>query len=306
MSMPRIIVAAHKPYSMPADPVYLPLQVGASGHEPISGFARDDEGDNISSRNARWCELTGLYWAWKNLEADAVGLVHYRRHFKGVSGIATGAELSALLDRHDAILPKPRNYFIESTYSQYAHAHHAQDLDVTRTILARNHPECLASFDAVMKSTRGHRFNMFVMKRALFDAYCAWLFDVLFELERQLDISAYSSYDARVFGFVGERLLDVWLDGTPEGRSARIVEMPVLHLESQCWPKKVVRFLCRKFFSKSGLRDMARNVMMHFDWRVVLGLLVVAVILGALNNLRVFEEQRVEWFGGPVSGGMEE
>jgi len=239
---PVVLVAAHKPYRMPEDPVYLPLQVGAAG-KPSIGFARDDEGENISSRNANWCELTGLYWAWRNLGAGAVGLVHYRRHFRGRAGVASGAEIAALLASHDVILPKRRNYFIETTYSQYAHAHHAADLDETRRVVAERHPDFLGDFDAVMASTRGHRFNMFVMRRPFFDAWCAWLFDVLFELERRIDVSAYSAYDARVFGFVSERLLDVWL----RRQDARVCELPVLHLEGQGWPRKIVSFLRRKF-----------------------------------------------------------
>ena len=239
-----IVVATHKLYSMPEDGVYLPVQVGAAGKPPIGGFARDDEGENISERNAHWCELTGLYWAWKNLKADVVGLVHYRRHFRGGHGIATGPEIAALLDRAEVILPRRRNYVIETTYSQYAHAHHAIDLDTARAIIAERNPSYLAAFDGAMKSTKGHRFNMFVMKRPLFDAYCEWLFGILFELERRLDISAYSQNDARVFGFVAERLLDVWLVGT--GISS-VVEIPVLHLESQHWPMKAIRFLLRKF-----------------------------------------------------------
>ena len=239
---PKIVVAAHKPYRMPDDPCYLPLQVGASGKSGI-GFRRDDEGENISAKNANWCELTGLYWAWKNLRAEAVGLVHYRRHFKGAHGIATGGEIAALLEKADVILPKPRNYFIETTRSQYAHAHHAEDLDVTRAILVERHPECVKAFDAAMASTKGHRFNMLVMKRPPFNAYCSWLFDVLLELEKRLDISAYSPYDARVFGFVAERLLDVWI----AANGIRFAELPVLHLESQHWPRKIVNFLRRKF-----------------------------------------------------------
>ena len=63
----KIIVAAHKPYFMPDDDMYLPLQVGSFEKEGI-GFARDDTGDNISEKNPRFCELTGIYWAWKNLD----------------------------------------------------------------------------------------------------------------------------------------------------------------------------------------------------------------------------------------------
>ena len=234
----RIVVAAHKPYPMPSGDAYLPVQVGAAGKPPIAGFRCDDEGENISARNANWCELTGLYWAWKNLEADAIGLVHYRRHFR-----AAPERIAALLERHDVILPRKRNYFIETNYSQYAHAHHAVDLDLTRTIIAERHPECVSAFDCVMKRTSGHRFNMLVMKREALDAYCMWLFDILFELERRLDISSYSANDARVFGFVAERLLDVWLEAT--GRSC--AELPVRNLESQHWPRKIVNFLLRKF-----------------------------------------------------------
>lgn len=238
----RVVVAAHRPYAMPADPVYLPLQVGAAG-KPGLGYVRDDTGGNISARNANWCELTGLYWAWRNLPADFLGLVHYRRHFKGRNGIATGGEIVQALEGVDALLPRERSYFIETNYSQYAHAHHAVDLDVTRQVVAAHSPEYLPAFDEVMKLTHGHRFNMFVMRKPALDAYCSWLFDILFELERRLDISSYSSYDARVFGFVSERLLDVWV----KVNGIRYRELPVLNLESQRWPVKILRFLCRKF-----------------------------------------------------------
>ena len=234
----KIVIAAHKAFSPPSELGFVPLQVGAAGKEPM-GFARDDVGENISGRNASYCELTGLYWAWKNLpDADAIGLCHYRRYFK-----AKFQDMENLLDRTACILPKPRNYFIETTYSQYAHAHHAADLDTVRAIIAERHPRYLVAFGATMKSTKGHRFNMLIMKRPLLDRYCAWLFDVLFELEKRLDISAYSPYDRRVFGFVGERLLDVWI----RANDIPYAELPVLHTESQHWPTKIMRFLKRKF-----------------------------------------------------------
>jgi len=246
----QMLVASHKPYWMPVDAVYFPAFVGAAlretGSAP-SGFARDDDGENISARNKNWCELTALYWAWKNPSgAKSVGLVHYRRHFRGAHGVASGAELCAALAMVDAVLPKKRNYFIETTYSQYAHAHHSADLDETRRIIAERHPDCLAAFDEVMKSTSGHRFNMMVMKRRLLDDYCAWLFEILFELERRLDVSSYSDYDARVFGFVSERLLDVYV----KAKGVKFAEMPVLHLESERWPRKIAAFLARKLLGR--------------------------------------------------------
>lgn len=82
----KLIVAAHKAYRMPRDPMYLPLHVGKAGKDLDLGFQGDNTGDNISEKNATFCELTGIYWAWKNLSADYVGLCHYRRHFRGKPG----------------------------------------------------------------------------------------------------------------------------------------------------------------------------------------------------------------------------
>lgn len=248
----KIIVATHKAYWMPDDSIYLPVQVGAEGKILDLGYVKDNTGDNISSKNKYYCELTGLYWAWKNLNADYIGLVHYRRHFciPGAKGnkkrrVLSGLQLEELLEKNDVLLPKQRNYFIETNYSQYAHAHHAKDLDTTRKILEEKYPDYLKAYDESMKQTKGHRFNMFIMKKDIFDAYCEWLFDVLFELEERLDISSYSENDARVFGFVSERLLDVWI------RTNHVAyrDIPYVFMEKQNWVVKGMKFLGRKFGS---------------------------------------------------------
>ncbi len=245
----KIIIATHKTYQMPKDSMYLPLHVGAEGKADL-GYLKDNSGDNISEKNANYCELTGLYWAWKNLEADYIGLAHYRRHFclKSSKGdkwqkILTKEQLEPLLQKHDIILPNPRNYFIETNYDQYVHAHHAEDLDTTREILQERYPDYLPIYDDYMKRTIGHRFNMFIMKKEIFDAYCSWLFEILFELEKRLDISDYSKNDARVFGFVSERLIDVWI----ENNKLSYLEMPVEFMEKENWLKKGSAFLKRKF-----------------------------------------------------------
>ena len=124
----------------------------------------------------------------------------------------------------------------------HAHAHHAVDLDTTRAILAERWPDYIPAFDASMKRTTGHRFNMFVMKKDRFDAYCTWLFDVLDELEKRLDISGYSKNDRRVFGFVSERMLDVWI-GT-KGYEYR--DIPYVFMENQNWLVKGGNFIRRK------------------------------------------------------------
>lgn len=250
-----ILVAAHKPCRLPDQDVYIPVQAGAAGKPPLAGFQSDDTGLSISSKNPQYCELTVLYWGWKNLNAAYIGLCHYRRYFASRawgfnkwSRVAGRAALEKALSEKGVLLPRKREYFIETTYSQYAHAHHACDLDETRKILAEGWPGYLPAFDRVMARTSGHRFNMLVMRRDILDAYCSWLFAVLFKLEERLDISGYNANDARVFGFVSERLLDVWL----ETNGIAYAELPVVFTEKQNWLKKGGAFLARKFKGGRG------------------------------------------------------
>ena len=259
-----IIVAAHKKYWMPSDPMYLPLHVGAEGKtdengNPLDlGYIKDNTGDNISEKNANYCELTGLYWAWKNLDSDYIGLAHYRRHFSNgkmlgdkKNRVISKEELEKVIGKKTILLPKPRNYWIETNYSQYAHAHHAIDLDTTREILAERYPEYLEAWDKSMKRTIGHRFNMFIMRRDRFRKYCRWLFDVLFELEKRLDISNYNKNDSRVFGFVSERMLDVWI----ETNGYKYKELPYVFMEKQNWIVKGGNFIKRKFIEGNKRRN---------------------------------------------------
>ncbi len=243
----KIIVATHKEYRMPEDSMYLPLQAGRELYAPLP-YAGDNTGKNISEKNPNYCELTCLYWAWKNLNADAIGLCHYRRYFSGKHGrdkwkcLLTEPQAEKLLQKAPVVLPKKRNYYIETGYSQYAHAHHEEDLIMTRAILEEKWPDYVPAFDRTLSRTSGHRFNMFIMKSELLDLYCGWLFPVLAELEARLNISAYNANDQRVFGFVAERLLDVWV----ETRNIPYCECPVIHMESQHWLKKGSSFLKRK------------------------------------------------------------
>jgi hypothetical protein len=234
---------------MPDDGVYLPLQVGSAGKETIPGFRRDDEGEHISDKNTSYCEMTGLYWAWKHLDADYIGLAHYRRHFAkpfafGKKHRVAGAKtFESVFANTDVLLPKKRRYVLETNYSHYVHAHNEQDLLLTKQIVFERCPAYLPDWEVTMRKRSGHRFNMFVMKRELFVQYCSWVFGILFELERRLDVSAYTGLNARVFGLVSERLLDVWVTHN----AISYAELPVVHLESQHWPEKIMRFLERKF-----------------------------------------------------------
>ena len=239
----KILVAAHKEYCLPQSDCYLPIQVGAEGKDRLEcAVAYDSAGENISTKNSSYCELTAVYWAWKNLEADYYGLCHYRRYFRGKKGIAEDSEIIRWIEQGKVILPRRRNYYIETNYSQYIHAHHKQDLDQCRMVMSEMYPDDTPYLDAVMNRTWGHRFNMFIMKKDLFFDYCEWLFGILFELEKRLEISDYSEYDSRVFGFVAERLMDIYMESHDIG----YMEIPVFETEKTKWIPKATAFLMRK------------------------------------------------------------
>ena len=247
----QILVAAHKKASMPQkECMYTPIQVGSAlASEKFAGFLYDNNGVNISAKNPYFNELTALYWARHNSDADVIGLVHYRRFFslskkKSLSAILSEPDLRELLQTTAVIVPKKRRYWIESSQSHYRHAHHGESLDVLRSVIATRQPEYLDSYDRNMAHSWAHMFNMFIMKRNKFDAYMDWLFDILFAVEVQIqdDVVQWDHYEQRVYGFLSERLLDVWLDKN----HINYQEVPVVFMERQNWLLKGGRFLARK------------------------------------------------------------
>jgi len=248
----NILVATHKRYKMPKYKIYLPIHVGKKGKDGI-GFKGDDTGKNISEKNPYFCELTGIYWAWKNLKSNYIGLVHYRRHFKGntksknkFEQVLNEKEVMNLLKDNDIILPKKRNYYIETLYSHYEHTMYIEPLDITGEIIKDKYPEYHKEFELLKKRKTAHMFNMFIMKKEIMDKYCEWLFDVLFELEKRVDNFKYDNFHARFYGRVSELLLDVWLNTN----GYKYKEVPVLNMEKVNWWKKGTSFLKAKFFGK--------------------------------------------------------
>ena len=248
----KVIVATHKKYRMPKDGMYIPLHVGAENKKPI-GYQGDNIGENISYKNSSFCELTGLYWAWKNLNADYIGLVHYRRYFKGKTKqkdafekILNQNEAESLLKNVDIILPRKRKYYIENIYNHYAHTLYVEPLDKTRNIIEVYYPDYLPSFDKCMKHTYMHAFNMFIMSKEKLNQYCQWLFDILFKLEKEVSYEKYNAFHSRFPGRVSELLLDVWLDKN----GYEYTEVPFIYMEPIKKTKKVMSFLKAKFFKQ--------------------------------------------------------
>ena len=248
----KIIVATHKEYQMPEDDLYLPLHVGAYNKESI-GYKRDDDGDNISKKNPSFCELTGLYYAWKNIHADYIGLVHYRRYLTlerskedKFNNILTSKQAQELIKHNDIILPNKRNYYIENLYDHYKHTMYVEPLDETRKIIKKKYPEYIKEFDRLHERKTAHMFNMFIMKKDVLDKYCTWLFDILFELEKKFKNKKYDAFHSRFYGRISELLLDVYINTN----NLEYKEIYFMDMEKVNWLKKGTSFLKAKFLGK--------------------------------------------------------
>ena len=210
-----IYVCTHKKFDYKLDDEYYALQVGALGKTDL-GYLKDSTGNNISERNPNYCELTGLYWIWKNSDFDIVGLTHYRRYFfrnlfdfKNKK-VLNKAFIIIKLEKYDAILPNKR-FYKESMYEIYKRDHHINDYENIREIIKKVSPEYLIDFDNFSKSHECFLYNMFICRKKLIDEYCDWLFKLLFELEKCTNIDSYDDYNKRIYGFLSERLFNVWI-----------------------------------------------------------------------------------------------
>lgn len=244
-----IVVACHTKAEVPSNVIYFPVEAGAALHIDHFYEFQDNTGDNISIKNPNYCELTSVYWAWKNVDYDILGLVHYRRYFskggfgKKMNSVMNEEQIRKALKRYDIILPKKRHYYIESNYSHYVHSHPKEPLDKMREVIKESYPDYLNSFDEHMKKRSGHYFNMFIAKKEIINPFLDFMFDVLGKVESSIDISAYSDYDKRTYGFLSELLFDVYCNKN----ELKIKNQKYFFTGKQNWVKKIFNFLKRKF-----------------------------------------------------------
>lgn len=227
----QILVCYYKEILLkPKSPEYLCLQCGTDSTGVDLGIVNDNTGDNISSRNKYWSEITGLYWAWKNLPTkNYMGLCSYRRFFNfkkdPVAPIhilpltATEEiekiqipEMDEIFSEYDIIVPQPYTYaynFDKICRMNYR----MEDFDTLKKIISEISPEYLEAYDYVFYKTNrllGH--NMFIMKNYDYVEYCSWVFSILLEAEKRINPTNYPIAQVRVFGYMHEILLGVFIE----------------------------------------------------------------------------------------------
>lgn len=202
----------HKKFDEPDDPIYIPLHVGRAAAKDL-GYPGDDTGDSISERNKYYGELTGVYWVWKNVtDADIVGICHYRRFFLNEKRqMLSQKDYENILKDYDIITSNEMKSE-KSCREKYGEAHNIKDLLLTEKIMKEKYPEYTKELESVLSGNRSYYGNLMVLAKDLFDDYAQWLFTVFFELEKRIDVSSYDLYHQRVYGFLSELLMKVWIN----------------------------------------------------------------------------------------------
>lgn len=237
----KILVSCHKQSIFPESNIIVPIEVGADIRKNhIEDLMLDNAGDNISSKNKMYCELTAQYWAWKNLKADYYGFFHYRRYLSFsekkypvdqwqniIEESPTGDCLEKykiedeyiqnIVGEYDILLAEEKDVARmpdknKSVYEQYKNGRslNINDLDLVRDIIENKYPDYLETYDRVIKGKKTCLCNMYIMKKDIFYQYMEWLFGILFEFEKKADMSEYTVEGYRTPGHLAERLLTVF------------------------------------------------------------------------------------------------
>lgn len=244
----KIFVSYHKPAELIKSDILTPIHVGRAlaKNNPSYSWMKehmigDDTGDNISEKNPNYCELTAQYWAWKNCDADYIGFFHYRRHLnfntdknfqQNIFGLVEKELLNNdyikdfklddyniqnLIEQYDILTVQPwdvKNVGSKSNYDHYATSDkklHIKDYEQALEILKNKYPDYIEDYKKYNEAEFGYYTNIFVMKKELFNNYCSWLFDILFELEKVSNISKYDMQEARIFGYISEWLFGIYI-----------------------------------------------------------------------------------------------
>ena len=258
----KVLVCCHKKDVMATQSPYLPIQVGKAISNTDLGIQGDNTGDNISEKNQSYCELTGIYWAWKNLKnVDYIGLCHYRRYFdfhkqgnmiahstiipsKNFAKLDLSVPKNVLkeLEKGYIFIPKKITYKYP-LYIDYSIHHLSEDIRKLEEII---NIHCEDKYKKAFSKVIHHNnklspYNMFLMSWKEFDRYCQWLFSILVIAEKEINITNYNSVQKRIFGYMGERLFNIYI----YANQLKVKELPILKISDEINNTNLIKRIAR-------------------------------------------------------------
>ncbi len=276
----KILVAHRELRGVVKNSILCPIQTGcAHAAVLLPDMLRDNEGENISKDNPRYCELTAHYWAWKNQDKlenpDYVGLMHNRRHFVFDENIpipSTKAtwmpdspfyiyppitsdylkhvsedKIKPYFPQYDCMVIKgyqePKISFSKRITRSFG-LENPEIFDIFANVLREKYPSYSSELNEFWQGDKQYLCNMFVMKKELFDEYSSFLFGVLGEVDKRVDSARFTGSKLRFLGYLGEYLLTIFIMKLKKNSSIKIIEVNGAYFEEKYNSKEQGK-LCR-------------------------------------------------------------
>jgi len=279
----KLITFFHKPYFYISDDVNIPMHVGRAvalekvKDENISNddlrwlmenTLGDDMGNNISELNRYFCEMSGIYWCWKNYDKignpEYIGFQHYRRLFANNRGYKNlSSELLSYINKYDFItIPLRYDKISNREHYNKSEFHISSDLDIATSIAQKHDAYYANNLIEYLDKNQGFFLNMFIMKKELFFEYCNTIFPILLETHSKINYEGRSIDQNRSIGFLAERLTGAYLyQKIKEDMKNKPLKFVYINEKGKIingfninWSKKARRWLIDVKFSKKRKR----------------------------------------------------
>lgn len=252
----KLLICYHKKAPLFKDDILTPIHVGRALAKKrmdansdnykwlMTNLIGDDTGENISDRNNSYNEMTALYWAWKNYDAlgnpDYIGLMHYRRHFvlkenvQAVYNIKdfnsstyydmlnySQEKMQKLVDGCDFLTHIGK---VQNVYKHYIENQRKEDIDLANEILLKKYPEYEDTMKEYYDGDFSNFCNMNIFSKKIFFEYCEWIFSILGEFEKRVDVS-----EKRFF--ISERLTGIFIAHLMKDKEKKYKTLPIAFIE---------------------------------------------------------------------------
>ncbi|MCR4746129.1 MAG: DUF4422 domain-containing protein [Lachnospiraceae bacterium] len=177
------------------------IQAGAALTEASIADIRDDKGKNISSKNRMYCEMSAVYWVWKNTDHDWIGIEHYRRHLL--------VKPEMLTDDIDVIMPLPYICY-PNEMAQFLRFTSENVKDALFRALKSLHPEKFEDYKKILYGKYQYTYNLVCAKKHVFDDYCRWFFEITEYMEKEYSEELPELIETRAFSYVAEVLTNLY------------------------------------------------------------------------------------------------
>ncbi len=177
------------------------IQAGAALTDNVIAETRDDTGDNISRKNRMYCEMTAVYWIWRNTDHDWIGIEHYRRHLL--------VKPEMLKENVDAIMPLPYICYPHEM-AQFLRFTTENVLNALFRALEDLHPHEYEDYYKILYGKYQYTYDLVCARRYVFDNYCRWFFEITEYMEENMSEEVPELIETRAFSYVAEVLTNLY------------------------------------------------------------------------------------------------